>query len=684
MPSSSLILNPCKAPLTTAMPAPVVTSAPFHQLSPDRSNQVPRDHFGHAVTFAADGQTLAISAPYHNFPSFSSGLVQIYARQADDWIPIGAPLTGTIPLEFFGWSIALTADGTAIAIGSTGGMSQGQRCGNVQLYRRQIDRWVAIGPPIAGESPDELAGSAIALSADGQYLAIGAALNDTNGSNSGKVKVYRQPDQPDQPWQQIGGDLWGDGANNYFGSAIALSADGQHLAIGAPYCAQEHGPQCGAVILYQQVAQQWQPVGRLVGRGSHERFGAAVALTADGQTIAIGVTGAAANRGAIRVYYKINDFWTQRGEDLPGLYPGEGFGDAIGLSADGHTVTGSTTAAFTPDHAPSHVRTYQYQANTWLPVGDIASSSGRFGHAFALSPNGQTLAIGAPGHDQNLTDCGCVRLFARLQPIAQAQIQRHPDNLTLQMHQGAHTAPVTLTYGFGGRAGQPMELDRNWAIIDTRSAHMGGADRATIDVLLHSRRRDEVCRWQVDQTGQIIAIQLLQTPSGQILRTGNPHWRLIGWAAFGQGTPLDLFWHNPVSDEMAFWSLAADRFTVTGYDYLYDRQGFRIKTGNSGWEICAIADLDGNGQPDLLLRLPALNQTAVIRLDGKIFVQAQYLTSPPIANLQYRDIWFWADHSLNLIHWQDATQTQVIQQSLRFHEGRFVADQFIPLDAPWA
>jgi hypothetical protein len=302
----------------------------------------------------------------------------------------------------------------------------------------------------------------------------------------------------------------------------------------------------------------------------------------------------------------------------------------------------------------------------------------------ALAGNGQTLVIGVPGHDQkNPGESGFVRLLARPKPIDKPQIQRHPNNLTLQLIEGRMIegqSAVSLTYGFGAQVGKPVQLERDWAIVDTATAQTRRG--AAIDLLLHSRQRDTVQRWNISPNGQVNAMDNLRSPNGKILRTGNPQWRLVAWARFNPPQPnpqLDLFWHNPISDEMAFWTLAADRVTVTSYNYLYDRQGTRIKTGNSGWEICAIADLDGNGQPDLLLRLPALNQTAVIRLDGKVFVEAQYLPSPSIADLRYRDIWYWEGHSQVTINWQNATQTQVLQQPVNCVNGRFVADQFMPL-----
>jgi FG-GAP repeat len=653
----------------------LMTHLILRPLTPDLNHPAPRDKFGHAIALAADGQTLAIGAPYHDQPLISSGSVQIYARRDDEWQPIGEPIRGRRPLEFCGWSVALSADGHTLAIGATGGgPDAAQPSGSVQIYKRQADRWVTFGAPITGTAPNELMGSAIALSADGNTLAIGAPLHDGNGTNSGQVQVYRYDDtNPTSPWMQIGTDLRGAAAQSYFGSAIALSHDGQFLAIGAPRSDQGNGPESGAVYLYQWGESDWVPLGQLIGRHRREWFGGAIALSLDAQTIAIGAPGHDDNRGSIRVYQRQMGFWQQQGDELTGA-PGEGWGHTVAIAAGGTIVAGGTTATLGRADllAPQAVRTYRYVHPQWQPHGQ-AQGGGRFGQGLALSQDGQTLAIGAPGHDQNLGDSGFVRLVHRPLPNPKPTIRRTPKQATLQLAPRDVDAPwITLTDG----RGQPIALSADWKIVDTDQRAAG-----PIDLLLHSLDRDTVQCWQLDPAGRVISQTDLRNLAGAVLHTRNPHWRLIGWADFAQTQLLKLLWHNPISDEIAFWSLAADRATVTDYDYLLDARGQRVKTQNPSWEICAIVDLDRNGQPDLLLRLPALNQTAVIRLKGTIFVTAQYLPGPPIVDLGYRDITFWEGDNRVTINWQNASQTQLVQQTVRCVAGEFVADRFITLES---
>ncbi len=416
----------------------------------------------------------------------------------------------------------------------------------------------------------------------------------------------------------------------------------------------------------------------------------AIAFSADAQTIAVGATGHDANRGSIRVYQRRTGFWQEQGTQLTGDQPGEGFGQTVAIAADATIVAGSTTATLTPTFATTDlpttqvVRTYRYVQSQWQPSGQ-AQGVGRFGQGLALDRAGHTLVIGAPGDEPVRANGGFVRLVARPERRTQPVIRRAPDQLTgLQLESADPIAPwITLTAGPGPQAGQPIGLDPDWRIVDT-----GDRPDGTIDLLLHSVDRDTVQCWRLDATGRVIAQADLRDAAGQVLHTRNPHWRLIGWADFDQTRSLKLLWHNPISDEMAFWSLAPDglrptgghRATVTNYAYLNDQQGQRVKTQNPGWEVCAIVDLDRTGQPDLLLRLPALNQTAVIRLKGTVFLATQYLPGPPQTDLGYRDLTFWEGDNRVTINWQNASQTQLVQQTVRCVAGELVADRFLTVE----
>jgi len=87
-----------------------------------------------------------------------------------------------------------------------------------------------IGGDIDGEGAGDYSGYSVSLSADGTIVAIGAMYNDGNGADSGHVRVYKYEGSS---WEMIGGDIDGEGAGDYSGYSVSLSADGTIVAIGA-------------------------------------------------------------------------------------------------------------------------------------------------------------------------------------------------------------------------------------------------------------------------------------------------------------------------------------------------------------------------------------------------------------------------------------------------------------------
>lgn len=66
-------------------------------------------------------------------------------------------------------------------------------------------------------------------------MAAGAWGNDGNtGDNSGHVRVYKYNRGTDR-WKQLGLDLDGEAAKDFFGYSVALSSGGTIVAAGAKY-----------------------------------------------------------------------------------------------------------------------------------------------------------------------------------------------------------------------------------------------------------------------------------------------------------------------------------------------------------------------------------------------------------------------------------------------------------------
>jgi hypothetical protein len=73
-------------------------------------------------------------------------------------------------------------------------------------------RWVQLHDDIDGEKAYDNAGHAVAMSGDGTTVAVGAPSSDANGDNSGRVRVFRDSGSA---WLQLGDDFDGDAAYDY-------------------------------------------------------------------------------------------------------------------------------------------------------------------------------------------------------------------------------------------------------------------------------------------------------------------------------------------------------------------------------------------------------------------------------------------------------------------------------------
>lgn len=323
----------------------------------------PGDNFGLAVALSAQGGTLAVSALREDGSSGGidgdrlalgapdSGAVYVYRRttQGFDEEAYIKP-THPDPRDAFGFSLAISDDGTTLAVGALRedgadpGVDGNQRSntandsGAVFVFVRTTQGWTQQAYLKAEHvRPDDAFGWSVALSADGDTLAVGTLRESSGGrgtgatagqghaENSGAVYTYRRRDGAWEPQSFLKASNADPG--DLFGLAVDLSADGRLLAVsagneasGLPHDpADNSSPGSGAVYLWadpdgtgawDQVA--WLKAGN-VDRGAN--YGTSVDLSPDGQTLAVGAIGEATgpdraadpdlryvNAGAVYVY----------------------------------------------------------------------------------------------------------------------------------------------------------------------------------------------------------------------------------------------------------------------------------------------------------------------------------------------------------------------------------------------
>jgi hypothetical protein len=97
------------------------------------------------------------------------------------------------------------------------------------VYQFSNNAWTQLGADLDGEAAGDNFGETIALSSDGSIVAVGGNLNDGSGADAGHARVYHFSNNA---WTQLGADLDGEVAGDNFGGSIALSSDGSTVAVG--------------------------------------------------------------------------------------------------------------------------------------------------------------------------------------------------------------------------------------------------------------------------------------------------------------------------------------------------------------------------------------------------------------------------------------------------------------------
>ena len=433
----------CGGGMDAPMPAAEEPSAPATMSSPavaervleqihyvKASNTGFRDQFGtggtllgDAVALSDDGSTLAVGATFEASGSagvngdqsddsvYGAGAVYVFSNDDGNWTQ-QAYIKASNPglTDNFGYAVELSEDGNTLAVsayfeasGATGvGANQADdsipQAGAVYIFTRNGESW-----------------------SQQAYL---------KASNTGHL-----PDDPNEI---------GDG--DQFGFAIALSDDGNTLAVGA--IAEDGGDindpsdnsllSAGAVYVFERSGAMWTQEAYLkpsnVGQG--DLFGYSLALTADANTLVVGSydedgslagnndvqNDDQAGSGAIYVFEREGDAWVQTAY-LKGSYVerNDSIGVVVDISDDGSTLVStaldedSFATGINPvpepdwesDTSTGGVYVFVRDGDGWAQEAYLkASNTGRedwFGSRLELSGDGNTLVAGAQLEDSSAT-----------------------------------------------------------------------------------------------------------------------------------------------------------------------------------------------------------------------------------------------------------------------------------------
>ena len=239
--------------------------------------------FGWSVDLSTDGTTIVIGQPYFETDSSGNGMVNVFSYIDDVLYSKGSGQGGIN--ELYGYSVAISGDGTTIATSAILNSTSYFNSGYVKVYTSTGGLLTQKGNVIYGSEIGERFGYAIDLSSDGNILAVGTPYNDKNGGESGQVKVYTWNTVN---WLQRGLDINGSTVGDFFGNSVSLSDDGNIIVVGALYNDELYNDG-GQVKVFQWVGTIWSQLGYSVnGESAGDFSGTSVDVSSSGEVIVIG------------------------------------------------------------------------------------------------------------------------------------------------------------------------------------------------------------------------------------------------------------------------------------------------------------------------------------------------------------------------------------------------------------
>ena len=283
------------------------------------------DNFGYSVATSADGKTIIVGAYSDEIgATLSTGVVYVYDRVGNSFNRVGI-LTGSLAVDandFFGTSVATSADGKTIIVGAYGDeIGATLSTGVVYVYDRVGSSFNQVGILTGSLAVNnDFFGISVATSADGKTIVVGAG-NDEIGATAGTGVVYVY-DCVGSSFNQVGiltGSLAVD-ANDSFGYSVATSADGKTIIVGASGDEIGATTDTGVAYIFKRQGNSFNQVGILTGSlavDANDNFGTLVATSADGKTIIVGAIsdeiGATLSTGVVYVFDEVRDTYVYSG-----------------------------------------------------------------------------------------------------------------------------------------------------------------------------------------------------------------------------------------------------------------------------------------------------------------------------------------------------------------------------------
>ena len=318
------------------------------------------DQFGRSVALSSDGTTVLVGAWQNDTAGVTNAGAAYIFEKGGGWSSKSASaataqFTGGATSDQFGYSVALSSDGTTALVGAITNDTAFSEAGAAYIFEKgggwSSKSASAATAQFTGSAEDDEFGYSVALSSDGTTALVGAWRNDTAFSDAGAAYIFEKGGGwSSKSASAATAQLTGGAASDRFGTSVSLSSDGTTALVGAIYNDTAF-TDAGAAYIFGK-GGGWSSTSassataRFTGGADEDNFGYSVALSSDGKTALVGAwqndTPGNANAGAAYIFGK-GGGWSSTSASaatarFTGGAAGDNFGNSVSLSSDGTTA----------------------------------------------------------------------------------------------------------------------------------------------------------------------------------------------------------------------------------------------------------------------------------------------------------------------------------------------------------
>jgi hypothetical protein len=398
---------------------PVDWSSITEQAALKASDAGANDYFGESVAIDKNGNTAIVGARLDTNQTLQEGGAYIFIKSGTNWSQQTKIVASDKHIaQHFGSAVSLSEDGNTAIVGAekSDALPQAASCGAAYIFTRSGTTWSQQAKIFASDGVDGYYfGNSVSITDDGNTAIIGARKD--GGTNFGAAYVFtRSGTSWSQQTKLTASDAQTD---DEFGWSVSISgSDGNTAIVSSPKEDAGGTSNSGSAYIFTRSGTTWSQQAKIQAsnKGSNDLFGYGrdgASISGDGNTVVVGAVNedtSGTDAGAAYVFTRSGTTWSQQAMiKATDAASSDRFGSAVSISDDGDTIVvgawneSGTGAAYI----------FTRSGTSWTQVNKIQASDAQSGDEFgyAASIGNKSVIVGAYQEDTTASNSGSAYIF---------------------------------------------------------------------------------------------------------------------------------------------------------------------------------------------------------------------------------------------------------------------------------